>query len=429
MKKSTLILGVLLAGTAWFTPAQAQVERDTHKTDVIVIGGGALADDNQVVFHFKKSAETGFQAAKMPRFVISTKDQKYMFGIGGFVNFRTAYDFDGVVQNTDFVTYNIPVVGTPATRQQLRMDASTSRLFFKSIANTSSLGPIVTYIETDFRGGNYNLRLRKAYIALGGFLFGQNTTTFCDLNAAPTTVDFQGPNAYNYNFALMLRYTYNFNQHWSIGAALELPELSATYTPETMEVPQRLPDFPIFVKYAWGENSRNYIRGAGVLRDMIYYDKIKDKNHSVLGWGVQASTNLYLSPKLMALGQFVYGEGISPYIQDITGDGLDLVANPDVNGELKTLPMFGWFAGLQYNFTSNLFCSATYSMVRVQGKDQYGPANPDGYRNAQYMVGNVFYNLTPSCQIGVEYLRGIRKNFDLAHNSANRIQAMIQYNF
>ena len=49
--------------------------------------------------------------------------------------------------------------------------------------------------------------------------------------------------------------------------------------------------------------------------------------------------------------------------------------------------------------------------------------------HAQYIVGNAFYNLTPDCSIGLEYLYGRRSNMNREDGQANRINAMIQYNF
>ena len=53
----------------------------------------------------------------------------------------------------------------------------------------------------------------------------------------------------------------------------------------------------------------------------------------------------------------------------------------------------------------------------------------EGYKYGQYAVGNVFWNVTPNCQLGVEYLYGRRMSMDKSSGHANRIQAMVQYNF
>ena len=427
MKKSVFLWGLTLLFLAVSAaPAGAQIRKNIGRNDVIILGGGDLDyPQEEIVIHFRETHVPGFQASHLPKFYIASKNNRFLLGIGGFVSFRTAYDFRGEVQNLDFVTYDIPTVSTPGNRQRFLMGASTSRLFFKAIANTDLLGRVVTYIETDFRGYHNNLRLRKAYITFKGLLFGQDVTTFCDLNAAPTTIDFQGPNSYNFNFALMARYTHVFDEHWSLAAALEMPDVSATYSSTTEAIPQRLPDLPFYVQYSWKNNS--HVRASAVFRDLMYQDSYDNKRRSKFGWGVQATTNIQFIPELSGFGQFVYGKGIAEYIQDVSGVGLDLVPKENSRGRLRALPMFGWFAGLQYNFTEDLFCSGTYGMVRVQ--DQDARYNPDGYRNAQYIVGNVFYNIIPSCTVGIEYLHGTRRNANMAHGYANRIQAMIKYNF
>lgn len=75
------------------------------------------------------------------------------------------------------------------------MDASTSRVYIKGIANTRALGRVVVYVSTDFRGGakgSYTPRLREAYVSFGGFTFGRDVTTFCDLDAGPRPSTFRG---------------------------------------------------------------------------------------------------------------------------------------------------------------------------------------------------------------------------------------------
>lgn len=98
--------------------------------------------------------------------------------------------------------------------------------------------------------------LREAYVSFKGFTFGRDVTTFCDLDAGPTTIDFQGPNAYNFTFATMIRYEVPFaNDHLKFGLAAELPSVSGTFGETFDPIPQRVPDFPVYFQYAWGANA------------------------------------------------------------------------------------------------------------------------------------------------------------------------------
>ena len=198
----------------------------------------------------------GFQQTEKPQFVFASKNNRFSFSIGGFVSLRAGYDFDGIVDNIDFVPYDIPVPGNYNSKQKLMMDASTSRLFLKAITNTRALGRVVIYMDADFRGGaegSYTPRLRSAYVSFKGLTLGRDVTTFCDLSAAPTTIDFQGPNAYNFNFATLIRYEVSFaRRHMTFGVAAELPSVSATYGENFKPIHQRVPDFPMYLQICLG---------------------------------------------------------------------------------------------------------------------------------------------------------------------------------
>ena len=229
----------------------------------------------------------GFQQVEKPQFVFATKNNRFSFSLGGFVSLRAGYDFDGIVDNIDFVTYDIPVHGNYNTKQKLMMDASTSRIFMKAISNTRALGRVVIFMDADFRGGaegSYTPRVRSAYVSFLGLTLGRDVTTFCDLSAAPTTIDFQGPNAYNFNFATLIRYEYAFaDNHLKFGIAAELPEVSATYGDNFKPMHQRVPDVPMYFQYAWGADRSSHIRASGVLRNPYMYKVSKDSNTSLLG--------------------------------------------------------------------------------------------------------------------------------------------------
>ena len=132
---------------------QAQVLKNNAKPDVLFINRrGAEVDTmsaTQVIDLYYSTIEKGFRQTGLPKFIISGKDQKMIFGIGGNVNTRLSYDFDGIANDLDFVTSAIPVPNSPKQRQQFQLDPSTSTLYFKAIAHAGKLGPIVGYIQAD----------------------------------------------------------------------------------------------------------------------------------------------------------------------------------------------------------------------------------------------------------------------------------------
>jgi len=373
----------------------------------------------------------GFQQAERPQFIFSTSNNKFSLALGGYVAMRASYDMDGISDNRDFVPYDIPIAENYNNRQQLIMDASTSRVYLKSIANTRALGRVVIFMDADFRGGSsrsYTPRLRSAYISFLGFTLGRDITTFCDLQAAPRMIDFRGPNAYNYNFATMVRYAFSFaDDVLSMGVAAEMPEVSATYNYKFLEMRQRIPDIPVYLQAAWGPGRSSHLRASAVFRNMYVRNDVVHENKKLFGWGVQLSGTIGLGPWFRLFMNGVYGQGITPYIQDLTGSGLDFVPDNRTGEEIKVMKMWGWQAAGQINFTRRLSLSGGFSMVEMDRDDAFTFANE--YKRGTYIFGNIFYALTPRCSIGAEYLYGSRKNMNAAKNHANRVSVQLQYNF
>lgn len=411
-----------------------------HEVDTIYNCGGCAAQQAAALNRMAVGNATqdyidthrpGFQQTEKPQFVFASKNNRFSFSIGGFVSLRAGYDFDGIVDNIDFVPYDIPVPGNYNSKQKLMMDASTSRLFLKAITNTRALGRVVIYMDADFRGGaegSYTPRLRSAYVSFKGLTLGRDVTTFCDLSAAPTTIDFQGPNAYNFNFATLIRYEVSFaRRHMTFGVAAELPSVSATYGENFKPIHQRVPDFPMYLQYAWGADRSSHLRASAVLRNPYMYKVSKNATTSLFGWGVQLSGTIKCCDWFRMFMNGVYGKGITPYIQDLTGSGLDFTPNPVDPTLVRMMPMWGVQAAGQINFTPRLFVSGGYSTVRVQRSEGYYTA--DQYKQGQYIFGNIFYSLTPRCKVAAEYLYGSRKDMNSMKNHANRVNVMVQYNF
>ncbi len=380
----------------------------------------------------------GFKSTMPPLFVFTQKNNKFAFAVGGYISLRSSYDFCGTVENTDFVTYDIPIPGDYSTKQQLIMDASTSRVYLQGVANSRALGPIEVYIDVDFRGStsssssgvtnSYKPRLRSAYVSFLGLTMGRDVTTFCDLNAAPETIDFQGPNAYGFNFATLLRYEYTcWDEMFSAAIALEQPQVSGTYGSNFSAIPQRMPDVPMYVQFRMGSELQHHLRVTGILRDMYMYNETTDDNVSLLGWGVQFSGRLQLHDIIGLCFNGTYGEGITPYIQDLNDSGLDFTPDPLNSTRIQTMPMYGWQAATNINITERLTANGGYSKVGVQKENGYYA--DDQYKSGQYIFGNLFYNITPRFTVACEYLYGKRKNMNCTSNSANRASLMAQFNF
>ena len=452
MKKVLLLIGAMVV-TLSATAQHHRVQRYHHgdaeptvyiisvrETDTITCAPQGCNQQSMVMKNaavkaaiedHKGATRDGYQQVAMPSAIFADKRNTFSFAIGGDIALRAAYSFDRIVNNIDMVPYNIPMTLTPADDQEIRMDASTSRIFIRGIANTKKLGQVHVFMDMDFRGGltgSYTPRIRSGYVQMLGLTIGRDVTTFCDLTAAPTTIDFQGPNAYNFRFATMIRYEYSFlKDHLKVGAAAEMPGVSGTYGETLSAIPQRVPDFPIYFQYSWGKNRESHIRASAVFRDMYLYNKARSGEDDLFGWGIQFSGNIHITKYLELFMNGVYGEGATRYINDLMGSGLDFTPRPNDPTRVQATPMYGWQVAAQINILPNLFVSGGYSTASVIKKN--GTYSEDMYKQGQYIFGNVFWNLTPRFVLAAEYLYGSRKNMDGNKAHANRINLLAKYSF
>ena len=404
-------------------PSEEKVEKE--RALIFITGDNVPTELKVTVDLFKESESPYFQDPRAPRFIMVDRKNRVAFGIGGYVKATTSYDFAGIANDIDFVTYDIPVPKGDFNKSQILMDASTSRLFFKLVGQNRVLKKFSAYIETDFRGNNYSLRLRQAYLSFRGMIMGQTWSTFVDLAAIPPTIDFEGPTASVAARNVQFRYSIPFKDKWEFAIALENPNYSATLNDYVQIAKQRCPDIPMYLQYKWKNGS--HLRFSGILRGMRYNNLLNAEGRTAFGWGVQMSGLANMSSKFTLYYQGVYGKGISKYINDLGGNNLDLAISEN-GGELKPIPVAGGVMGLQYNILDNLFASVNYSYLRLfdDGDILYSPSM---YKQGQYLAANMFMTLDNDWQFGVEYLWGARKNQDDMKSFANRIQIMAQYNF
>jgi hypothetical protein len=161
---------------------------------------------------------------------------------------------------------------------------------------------------------------------------------------------------------------------------------------------------------------------------MYVHNVDTDRNTSLFGWGVQASGRVVTCDYFTMFFNGVYGKGITPYIQDLTGSGLDFTPNPENAYQIQTMPMWSWQVAGQVNIIpSKLFASGGYSTVRVNKNHGYYAENE--YKRGTYIFGNVFYQATDNCRLALEYLHGSRTDMDTTKGEANRLSLMVQYNF
>lgn len=422
MKKAFILISLL---SGLFASAQAQNANGTSEMPApVVYITENVYEQPDIIAVFNNTHSGYFRDPKAPRFIFVDQQGKWGLGIGGYVQTKAEYDFGGIVDDVDFKPSAI-ATGDKAS-SAFRMDATTSLLFLKLVGRSAWFGDFTVYTAGTWRGANNTFKLHNAYMKFKYLTVGYDTGNFMDDAAVPFTLDYAGPCGMLFYRTVQALFHYGFDWGLSMGLALETPEAKGINSDYATVGAQRMPNIPIYLRYAWDRNS--HVRLGGILRDLSYDDHLNGKNYQKLAWGAQAST-LMTFGNVQLRGQYCVGEGIASLFNDLSNVDADLVPNPNKPGAMMKMLTDGWYASVQYNFTSKLFASATYSQCTVHSRNGYNIANPDNYKRGQYVVANVCYHLSPHLQLGAEYLHGWRVDYEGDTNNANRVNLSAQFNF
>ncbi len=432
MKKIGLLF-MSFAGVFSAVTTLSAADRESPRergVEFIFFSPGPVRESISILDVMRKTDNLHFQDAKPPRFLLVDQQHKFALGIGGMARVVNGVEFGGIVNTSTDEGFQPALIGMPAydfTRSQYRLSAGTSQIFLKMVGRTRNIGDVEVYISSNFQGRNYTPQLRQAYVSFLGLTVGQTWSTLVDLACCPPTIDYAGPNGLSYVLNPMIRYSRKFaRERMQFALALEFPQLNGTYGSHAAYLPQSVPDVIGYLQFNWND-AKSHIRASGILRNMAYRNLNKGQSEMMQGWGAQLTSVIALGGRLSMFGQFIYGKGIGSYLNDIGELNRDLVPNPEKTGYLQALPMWGVTGGLQYTFSKRVFVSASYSQSRLYSDRGYDPAGM--YKYGQYIVANAFWNLTSDCQLGIEYLRGMKTVHGGEKGHANRMNLMVQYSF
>ncbi len=363
------------------------------------------------------------------------QNTKSKIKVSGFVNLTMSEDFNGYINNLDFLPSLIEMPGASRVDNQFRADFSTSRINFDYTNETEALGDVTMHMDVDFRGGaagSYTPRMRRGYITVGNWLAGKTLSNFSDIGAMMAQVDFQGPSGYCFNFTTQLRYTYvTADEHLSLSAAAEYLSQSLSTSilggSEFERVTQRAPTIPVYMQYNWGEARDNHLRLSAIYRPQSVYKVSTDEMLPRGGWGTQISGRIALCPSFIAYYNAIYGAGISEYISDLYGSEMEYTIDPTAKDGIEATPMYGYNVGAQINISKSIWLDIAYSNSTISDKRELFAS--DAYHSGTFVSGNIFYKATDSLLFATEYVWGERVNMSGETGNANRLYLMAQYNF
>ena len=367
-----------------------------------------------------------------PRFMIANEDQTFKFGIGGNVKLVAFTDFAGTIPSYDFVTSLIPI---PTDNYgQFDLYANYSRLNVKVVGRIKN-NPIVAFIEGNFNGTNNAFKLRHAYVSFLGLTVGQTWSTFMDLQAAPATIDGEGPGNQIALRHPMIRYTYYYKKKFQAAFAVEMSQLlmdeNAVSPFQIYMQRQHIPDFIAHFKY---EGKFGHVQ-LGALLGMINYGDSAQPKKSVYipGGGLSLSGTFHLWKDAKLYYQTDGGRGMGSYIQDLSVFGCELVPVHASDKKVNTVWMYGGYLALQQYWTKKLHSNIVYGITRLEtpkgDREFYETHAPWYYKQGQYLAVNTFWNFYDFATAGIELVWGEKRNLNGDKGHAHRVNLFLQYDF
>ena len=344
--------------------------------------------------------------------------------IGGYFKTDFIHDLKPAGNTDAFVPSSFPspqVSGVYNSTISIR----PTRLSLDFRVPNTKVGDVRLYVEGDFFGTNSTTpRLRHAYAQVANFLVGQTFTNFMDPDAFPDTLDFQGPNGMVSLRNPQLRYGFALTPSTTLHFSVEKASSDVTFTtPQFTDQPNApAPDTTIRLRQ---EFEGGHFQVAGIFRDIAAF--LPDgRTGSVFGWGVNNSLGFKTFGKDNVILAVAFGHGISRYIQDTSGLGIDAEPTSTPSPHLQATPAVGVEASYQHYWLKRLRSSAVYSYAAVNNTDL---AKSSTYNHATYTGTNLIWNPIGSMNVGAEFLYGWKmlQNGQTANDP--RIQFSAKYSF
>lgn len=265
-----------------------------------------------------------------------------------------------------------------------------------------------------------NLALRRAFVTVDNWLFGQEWTNFQNIGVLPDTADYIGASEGTvFARQVQVRYT-----RGPFSISVENPETTVTpFLGATRIIADdsSLPD--VTARYAvtrpWGEASI-----AGIVRQLAYETTGPGAiDSSTLGWGLSAAARIRVGERDDLRVMLSGGEGIGRYV------GLNFANDAvlDASGELEAIGLVAGFASYRHIWTPQWRSNLTWSAQSVDNDlSVIGLATN---KSAQSLRGNLIWTPLPALDLGAELMFGERELESGASGELTRLQIFAKYGF
>lgn len=331
--------------------------------------------------------------------------------LGANIKLNGFFDVFGGLQGSE--TFNVGMIDVFGTDDSpsFHMDLYQTQLKMEATYFEKSGERVYAVVESDFWGGNGQMRLRKAYVESRHWQIGQNWNNFGDELLWPNIMEWEGPPSGVWIRTPHIKYSNTFkNSDWIYELSLEAPITNYISFEEIElnvdEANQVTPDLTIAVKkvFPWG-----HLRLSSIARNIRY--SLEDEIDSFFGYGFSFS-GIHLTDARNAFQfQIVGGKGITAYMTSIAGLGYDGYQNAE-NGFTSTPALGGW-ASYEYFITPRLHSNAVIGFTRYnfQNVKEFTLSEEDleevvvsgDFKNSHfYGILNLMYEPFPRMTIGLE---------------------------
>ncbi len=265
-----------------------------------------------------------------------------------------------------------------------------------------------------------NPALRRAFVTIDNWLFGQEWTNFQSLAVLPETADYVGPTEGTvFNRQVQVRYT-----RGAFSLSVENPETTVTAFNTATRIiadDSTVPD--ITARYVltrpWGEASI-----AGIVRQLAYETTGAGAiDDTTVGYGLSAAAKIKIGAKddlrLMLSG----GEGIGRYVGlNFTNDAV-----LDASGQLEAIPLVAGFAAYRHFWAPQWRSNLIYAFQDVD-VDRSLLALTNN-KSAYSIRGNLIYSPVPAFDLGAELSLGERELENGLSGDVTRLTVFAKYGF
>jgi hypothetical protein len=343
--------------------------------------------------------------------------------IGGYFKTDFIYDLKPAGNTDSFIPSSFPIP-TVVGVNNATVSVRPTRLSLDFRIPNTKIGDVRFYVEGDLFGTNATTpRLRHAYAQAKNFLIGQTFSNFMDPDASPDTLDFQGPNGMISIRNPQLRYGIALSSSTTLYISVEKPSSDIAFKTQEFSAQPNAPSPDGAIRLRQ-EFESGHFQIAGLFRSIAAF--LPDgRTDSVFGWGVNASAGVKTFGKDNIVFGLAAGHGISRYLQDTSGLGIDAEVASFTNPHLEATPSVGVVTAYQHYWLKTLRSSVTYSYAAVNNTDRA----TNVYNHGTYTASNIIWNPYGSLNVGAEFLYGWVVRQDGQKANAPRFQFSAKYSF